>query len=517
MMTRMDILQKLKDWRGVVARNEGVPLFRVFPNQVLESIAGAMPKNKKELLEIKGIKERKFEKYGGDILVIIEGEENNKEKVVSSKLPKSDLTQQTQNPIHNNNEDGEKNPLTVSGYLDLINICLQKQGARVKGEISSLDIRGGYLFFTLKDKNDGSALSCFMWTSDYKLCGIDFEEGMEIIVSGYPKVYKPRGSLSFQVTAAELVGEGALKKAYEKLKKKLEDEGLFAPERKKPLPEFPQKIGLITSKTGAVIHDFLNNLGRRGYKIKFFDSKVEGQLAVRDLISAVDYFKDKKIDVLVIIRGGGSLESLQAFNNENLVRKIADFGVPVVCGIGHEKDIPLVSLVADLMASTPSIVAITLNKSWESALANVKIFEQDIIYKYQEVFIQNERKLETLTVGLKQRSEFIFKRFELVKSKLKDKLAEVGYSLKNIDGKLNTYLNQILIDLRRGLDNLNDYLNNAEKQLKSVDPKRQLKLGYSIASTGGKILRSVRQVKPGAKVDICVVDGKIKTEVKDIN
>ncbi|MCG2809666.1 MAG: exodeoxyribonuclease VII large subunit [Candidatus Portnoybacteria bacterium] len=456
-----DILQKLKGWREVAARNEGAPLFRVFPNSVLEEIAETLPKNKEELLAIKGIKERKFEKYGEDILVIV-----------------------NENP-----------PLTVSGYLDLLNLNLQKQGARVKGEISSLDIRGGYLFFTLKDKNDGSALSCFMWASDYQMCGIAFEEGMEIIVEGYPKVYKPRGSLSFQVLSAELVGEGALKKAYEELKKKLEGEGLFAPERKKPISEFPQRIGLITSKTGAVIHDFLNNLGRRGYKISFFNSTVEGQAAVRDLISAVDYFKDKKLDVLVIIRGGGSLESLQAFNNENLVRKIADFGVPVICGIGHDKDVPLASLAADLMTSTPTAVAVALNKSWENALANVKIFERDLIYKYQEVFNQEQRLLENLIRGLKQHSEFVFKRFELIKNRFKDKITELGYSLKNISAKLD----------------------NAEKRLESVDPKRQLKLGYSIASAGGKILRSVRQVEPGQGVDIRVADGKIKTRVEETN
>ncbi len=499
-----DILQKLKDWRKVAARNEGVPLFRVFPNQVLESIAAIMPKSKEELLAIKGIKERKFEKYGEDILVI------------TGDGLVEDSSASPQNNREGYQNDREKKPLTVSGYLDLLNLNLQKQGARVKGEIGSLDIRGGYLFFSLKDKDDGSALSCFMWASDYKLCGIDFEEGMEIIVGGYPKVYKPRGSLSFQAATAELVGEGALKKAYEKLKKKLEDEGLFAPERKKPISEFPQKIGLITSKTGAVIHDFLNNLGRRGYKISFFDSKVEGQAAVRDLISAVDYFKGRKIDVLVIIRGGGSLESLQAFNNENLVRKIADFGVPVICGIGHEKDVSLVSLAADFMASTPTAVAVALNKSWENALANVKIFERDIIYKYQEVFNQKQRSLEALTGELKRHSEFIFKKFELVKNKLKDKLAEVGYLFKNIGERLDNCLNKILIGFQVELDNLNDYLNNAGKRLKSADPERQLKLGYSIALTGGKLLRSVRQVRPGAKVDIRVVDGKIKTKVEEV-
>ena len=175
------------------------------------------------------------------------------------------------------------------------------------------------------------------------------------------------------------MGEGALKKAYDKLKQKLEKEGLFSSEKKKPIPEFPQRIGLITSETGAVIHDFLNNLGKYGYQISFVNSRVEGQIAVQGLLLAITYFSGKEIDVLVIIRGGGSLESLQAFNNEALVRKIADFKIPVICGIGHDKDVSLASLAADKAVSTPTAVTALLNRAWEKAIHDVVALEKDLV------------------------------------------------------------------------------------------------------------------------------------------
>src|SRR3989344_6811079 len=244
-------------------------------------------------------------------------------------------------------------PFSVSAYLDLLNIQLSEHEARIQGEISSVDIRERVVYFSIKDSIDGSVMSCLIWKRNYDFSGIEFEPGMEVILEGVPDIYKLSGRLSFKTSSVELVGEGALKKAYDKLKNKLNSEGLFLKERKKEIPELAGKIGLITSETGAVIHDFLTNLGRYGFNIRFMDSRVEGQPAVRELISAVDYFYDKDIDVLVIIRGGGSLESLQAFNNETLVRKISDFNKPVICGIGHEKDVPLASLVADKMVSTP--------------------------------------------------------------------------------------------------------------------------------------------------------------------
>jgi len=457
-----------------------------------------------ELLTIKGMGERKFERYGREILEMIGGNDGP----ITGLFCDASRNGETSND--------KKKPYTVSGYLDLLNKELRKREARVQGEISSLDIRDNYLFFSLKDKNDESLLSCFMWMNNYKLCGVSFEEGLEIIVEGFPEVYKPNGRLSFRVSSAELVGEGALKKAYEQLKKRLEDEGLFLPERKKPIPEFVQRIGLITSETGAVIHDFLNNLGQYGYQIKFFSSRVEGQAAVKDLLSAIEYFEDKDIEVLVIIRGGGSLESLQAFNNEFLARKIADFKTPVICGIGHEKDVPLASLAADLMVSTPTAVTVVLNKPWERALDNIKIFERVIVHQYQEALEERKHRLELLTGELRQKADFIFKRFELLKQQLINKLEMIEYILRDIGKKLDGFSQSLLLRFEEVLEKANDYLFQAEKRLKMASPLRQLKLGYSIALAKGKIIKSIKQVKKGEDIELQVSDGQIKSRVSGV-
>ncbi len=487
-----DLLEKLKSWRKIVADREGIDLFRVFPNKTIESIAALKPRIKDDLLSIKGIKERKFEKYGREILALINDE---------------DIDAKDFNP---------DKPYTVSNYLNLLNSKLREQRARVQGEISGLDIKENYLFFSLKDKEDESVLSCFMWTRDYELCGVSLEEGVEIIVEGFPEIYKPNGRFSLRISTVELVGEGALKKAYDDLKKKLEREGLFSPERKKTIPKFPQKIGLITSKTGDVIYDFLNNLGKYGYQTKFMDSRVEGQSAVRDLVSAMDYFGDKDIDLLVIIRGGGSLESLQAFNNEVLVRKITEMRIPVICGIGHEKDVSLASLAADLMVSTPTAVTIVLNKSWEGVLIDLEIFGRDIVNKYQIVIAERKYRIETLARDLRQGLDFLFKKFSLVNQQLGNKMVKLKYALKEVGEKLSHYTNLIFDKLKNDINYSINYLKNAEERIVVADPKRQLKLGYSIASVNGKIVKSVRQVNSGDQFDVQVFDGKIRSQVKDI-
>ena len=343
-----EIIQKLKEWRAKKAREENVELFRIFQNKTLEDFAALLPRNKDELLAIKGIREKKFQKYGQEVLSIIAESIGGHE---IKKDLKVDETLSIKEKIY-----------SVSNFLDIINSNLAKIQVCIKGEISSVDFKK-HAYFSLKDKNDESVVNCFMWSDDYQMVGIDLKEGMEIIVRGYAEIYKPAGKFTFRVSSIELVGEGALKKAYDALKKKLTEEGLFELERKRPMPNLPIKIGLITSRTGAVIHDFQSNLGRFGYEIKFYDSRVEGAQAVKDLINAIRYFKNKPIEVLVVIRGGGSLESLQAFNNEVLVRKIAEFEKPVICGIGHDKDIPLSALAADLLVSTPTAVTTVLNRS----------------------------------------------------------------------------------------------------------------------------------------------------------
>lgn len=513
------LLQKIKEWRQSTAQKEGVELYRVLPNEAIEAIVEIKPKTEEELISIKGIKEKKFMRYGTDILSLVN--EGFGENFVKAKK----------------NTEEDNKPYTVSHYLNYLNFNLKKHKARIQGEISSLDIRDRVVYFTLKDSKDESVISCLIWKSDYELNGIDFEIGMEVVLGGIPDIYKPLGRLSFKTLSVELVGEGVLKKAYDKLKKKLEKEGLFDVEAKKEIPEFSEKIGLITSETGAVINDFLSNLGKHGYYIKFMNSRVEGKIAVRNLISAVDYFKDKDIDVLVIIRGGGSLESLQAFNNEALVRKIAEFKIPVICGIGHDKDVSLVSLTADKAVSTPTAVTSILDDSWDKASSNISLVEKDIFHKYQKILSSVDRfdsietdilhgyqnilirtvdYLETSSRKLNKQFYLIFKKFEKLKYSVRESLMSIGYKIKEAIKSIDVYANTLSNNIKIWLEMMDSALDNREKELKIFNPTRQLKLGYSIVSSRGKILKSIKQIKIGEEVDIQISDGKIKSKIENI-
>ncbi len=493
-----DLLQKLKSWRRKTANLEGVELFRVFANKVLENISELKPINKEELMAIKGIRDKKFAKYGKEILAIINSDEENLE-----------LSEDA------GNTQPEK-PFSVSAYIDFLNQQLRGYSAKIQGEISSADVRERVVYFSLKDSEDESVINCLIWKRDYELCGINFETGMEVILEGAPDIYKPSGRLSFKALSVELVGEGALKKAYDQLKKKLMTEGLFLVERKKEIPALSQKIGLITSETGAVIHDFLNNLGRYGFQIKFVDSRVEGQVAVRDLISAIDYFNDKDIDLLVIIRGGGSLESLQAFNNEILVRRIADFSKPIICGIGHDKDVPLTSLTADLMVSTPTAVAHALNASWQSAIQMIEPVNDRILDLFNDVLSKNSETVNNLFQIIKDNFELIFRNFNRAEESLKRsfislrlRIAEMGKDIARYTNFFSSNFTGVIIRTRQVILSL-------EKLILTHNPERQLKLGYSIVRSGGKIVKSVAGLKIGEAVDVALNDGEFNSEIKNI-
>src|SRR4030042_1566728 len=275
---------------------------------------------------------------------------------------------------------------SVSEFIALLNIGLKSSKAKIIGEVGEAKAGPtGHVYFTLKDEKDQSTMNCIIWKSRYGLYGIKLQEGMKIMASGYPEIYPLSGRLSVLAETIELAGEGELKKQYDESKKKLEREGVFAVERKRLIPRYPQKIGVITSNQGAVIADFLNNIGKFGFKIKMIDSRVEGQEAVRDLLSSIKTFRKKDIDVLVIIRGGGSLESLMSFNNGLLAREVANFPVPVIAGIGHDKAEPLVALAADVSESTPTAIANLLNESWEEALLRLGGYERGILGYLEEI------------------------------------------------------------------------------------------------------------------------------------
>src|SRR3989338_4867018 len=228
-----NLRRELYAWRDNEAAKRGVELFRLLPNAALDEIVRSLPRTKDELIAIKGIKEAKFREYGQAILHMIE------EYKHLAVLPPS-VYQGVSKAAD------EKAVFTVSTYLDIVNRELSRLSARVRGEVTSFKFQGNALYMGIKDPEDESVLSVFMWNADFVTAGITLLQGMEVLVEGRSEIYKPSGRFNFRAHTIELVGEGALKKAYEELKKKLDAEGLFAPERKKPLPEYPERIGLIT-------------------------------------------------------------------------------------------------------------------------------------------------------------------------------------------------------------------------------------------------------------------------------
>lgn len=385
-------------------------------------------------------------------------------------------------------------PLSVSQFIGILNESLKKIQAEITGEISKVSFaQSGHVYFDLKDEEDESVLHCVIWKSYYETLGIKLEKGMKIVAAGYADIYALNGELRFKARAIELVGEGILKKRYDELKKKLGNEGLFDVSRKRPIPEYPRTIGIVTSRSGAIIQDILNNLGRFGFKVKLIDARVEGPEAVQSLIRAVRQFRKVPIDVLVIARGGGSIEALQAFDNEFLVREIVRFPKPVIAGIGHHQDVPLVALVADVHESTPTAVATLLSLSWQRAVFGIQNAGQRIIDIYRNLLYGAADALE-ISVYVKA--------FMRVTTKANDALDELKESILSL-------FDAMFSKVRERIDMF-------ERIIRANDPGKNLKIGYTIVRQKGRVVRSVKQVRKGAELDLRVSDGIILTEVSNI-
>ncbi len=405
--------------------------------------------------------------------------------------------------------------LTVSKYLDNLKLRLKSEKAKIVGEISGIQMYEGrsYMYYSIKDTKDQSTIKCFMWKNDYKLSGVSLKEGMEVVLTAYPDIYKPNGGLSLQVELIELIGEGALQKAYEELKAKLNVEGLFDPSRKRMIPEFPHRIGVITSKSGAVINDFLSNIGKFGYEILFVDSKVEGQDAIRDLLLAMHTLEKKDIDVLVIMRGGGSLESFVAFNNEALVRAVASFPVPVLTGIGHDKDAPLVSLVSDLNVSTPTAVTHILNKSWNEVLSRTSLLEEKLFSTFSAQLKESHFMIENSGMSIERSFDALFETFKNAERTVISSALQIERSIARMFERIDDYTKDIVQSFVRMQERVEGHLKESLTALQYANPERQLSQGYSIIKNKGKVIKNATDVSTGDELEITLACGTIQSKV----
>src|SRR5215216_1682655 len=232
------------------------------------------------------------------------------------------------------------------------------QDVWVQGEISNLSRpASGHIYFTLKDSN--AALKCVMWKTSAMRLRMGLQDGMEVEVHGRIGVYEVSGQYQLYADQIRPVGEGALYQEFMRLKTMLEAEGLFAPEHKRPIPLLPRKIGIVTSRTGAALHDMLHTLGRRLpiVEVVLAPSAVQGIEALPAIVSALNSLILQSPDVILLARGGGSIEDLWAFNDEGVVRAVANSPIPIICGVGHETDFTLSDFAADVRAPTPTAAA----------------------------------------------------------------------------------------------------------------------------------------------------------------
>ena len=391
-------------------------------------------------------------------------------------------------------ENNASKPLSVSEFITLVNERLRSVDVPIAGEVSRVSCPpSGHVYFSLKDEKIDSVIDCVVWRSQYEALGIRLEAGMRIVAVGHADVYAPTGKLSFKARAIELTGEGILKKRYEELKKKLAAEGVFAEERKRHLPEYPRRIGVVTSKNGAVIHDILNNLGRFGFQVRLADARVEGPEAVGSLLAAIRAFRSIPIDVLVIARGGGSMEALQAFDNELLVREILDFPVPVIAGIGHHQDVPLMALAADAHASTPTAVANLLNRSWAEASFRIAHATEQIFNVYRNIISGAESALD-------------------YDSYVRSAVRMVVNARLALDASKTAIVRSFAVNVLGAKEKIK----TLERVITANDPARNLRLGYSIARKDGKVMKTVRGLEIGSRFDLQFADGIIEGETRKV-
>lgn len=485
-----NLFEQLRKWRNETAEAAGIKPFIVLHNSVLEEIAKIKPSRPEELATIKGMGKRRIEKYGQAVLNLVNGLSN------------------------------EEKTFSVSEYLDYVNTILSAGRAVIRGEVGRVDHRDGYTFFTLLDKDNEAVINCFVWKSKLDAFGVELAEGLEINVSGYPKIYKKRGTFSFGAEHIGLIGEGVLRQAFEKLKKKLESAGYFLIERKKSFPAYVERIGLITSVYADAKKDFLTHAGNFGFKIYFYDVRVEGLYAVDDIVSAIRRFNESKLqlDVLVLTRGGGSLESLQAFNNESVAKAIFASKIPIITGIGHENDITIADLVADLRASTPTDAGRILSDFWRRA-GNLLTDLQALL---PSIFV---RDIETHVKRLEGAQAFLEYRFQNLLNKVKlyqQKFISNWLRLSNCYSMAGTQLitqDRLLTDEQaRWFKFLLNRLVEIEHRLTLSDPTARLKQGYSIINNikSSKIIKDSTQIKVGDKLHLTFHRGAADSRVESV-
>ena len=411
------------------------------------------------------------------------------------------------------------------------------------GQVSNFRKRPSHQYFSLKD--DRSVIQATIWSGIYQRLGFDLEEGMKINVIGRVQIYEPSGSYSIIIEKAQPDGVGALAIKFEQLKKKLAEEGLFQDRFKQPLPQFAKRIGVVTSPSGAVIQDIITTVSRRfpGVEIVLYPTKVQGEGAAEEVTKNIARANQRDdLDVLIIGRGGGSIEDLWAFNEEIVVRAIFESRLPIISSVGHETDVTLADFVADKRAATPTAAAeLATPVTKLDLLTHLQNQEKRMVTAVQHVLNKKKEALKVFSQSVIFRQperlyDSYLQRLDQLQVRLKQGLkSEIVRNYQNIQGQRHR-LEQLspLVKVQRYIDRLEQLQKLLRSQiavtydakvaeakrlseaLVMLDTSRIVARGYAIVKKEDRVVASVSELKEKDHVTLEMRDGQVELEVKDV-
>ncbi|HKV06214.1 MAG TPA: exodeoxyribonuclease VII large subunit [Candidatus Acidoferrales bacterium] len=438
----------------------------------------------------------------------------------------------------------ERHVWKVSELTERISELLERafRDVWIEGEVSNYHAaQSGHLYFTLKDAR--SQIRCVCFRDQARVLKFKPEDGLHVTVRGSLGVYEPRGEYQVYVSHIEPVGLGALQLAFEQLKKRLQDEGLFEEARKKALPVLPRCIGVVTSPTGAAIRDILRVLKRRfaAVRVQLYPVKVQGEGAAGEIVAALRHFNRAKLaDVVILARGGGSLEDLWAFNEEIVARAIAASEIPVITGVGHETDFTMADFVADLRAPTPSAAAEIVVQSRQEFERHIAAHFRNLVQQIRFLLSERRHRVRDLEAhrGFRQIDVLVRRRHQQLdefaaslgvslRSRLaaaKQRVTRVSAQISSFDlraraGVLRQRIGQQQLVLRAAFERVlivqRHKYEKTKLQLEERSPLQLLARGYAIAyDASGKVLRSPDQVALGDEISVRLARGQLDATVR---
>ncbi len=392
----------------------------------------------------------------------------------------------------------ERPVLTVGELTQQIKYSLETKFPRiwVQGELSNVKFHtSGHLYFTLKDES--AQLSAAMWRSRVGSLAFEPADGMKVVATGSITVYPPRGSYQISVDQLQPLGVGELQLAFERLKQKLAAEGLFDASRKRPLPEFPERIGIVTSETGAALQDIRSVLSRRmpSVKVLLMPVRVQGSGAAEEIAKGIrDANAYGALDVLIVGRGGGSLEDLWPFNEEVVARAIASSRIPIISAVGHEVDFSISDFVADVRAATPSAAAELVVRDRADLIETLR----NISYTMKDV-------LTVQIAETRARVRSLVKSYSF--NRPRDLMRESAQRLDDLDHRLSqASLRSTEVARQRHVA--------LSGRLEALSPRNVLQRGYAMVRSNGRVVTRAERLKPGDAANIEFADGAVETQVK---